>query len=102
MSFFRAVIHLLTQSKDYPYIAHQKGRKPVKKIPANAAGLLTMKVEVESPYNRITISYNREGNRAFAVFLLSFFVGKCRKALTGIRCRSPPFNLDFYIFKNSD
>ena len=37
------------------------GRKPVKKIPASAAVLLTMKVEVQSPYNRISISYNRSG-----------------------------------------
>lgn len=28
------------------------GRKPVKKIPASTAVLLTMKVEVQSPYNR--------------------------------------------------
>ena len=28
-----------------------------------------MKPEVESPYNRIYISYNRKGHRAFAVFL---------------------------------
>ena len=30
-----------------------------------------MMVEVQSPYNRIIISYNREGHSAFAVFLLS-------------------------------
>ncbi len=56
-----------------------------------------MKVEVQSPYNRICISHNREGHRAFAVFLLSFFVGKCRRAVSGVRCRSPPLHLDFYI-----
>ena len=50
------------------------GGKPVKKIPASATVLPTMKVEVQSPYNRITISYNRKGHRAFAVFLLSFWL----------------------------
>ena len=78
------------------------GGKPVKKIPASAAVLLTMKVEVQSPYNRITISYNRKGHRAFAVFLLSIFVGKCRRAVSDMRCRSPPLHLDFLHFKNSD
>ena len=77
-------------------------RKPVKKIPASAAVLLTLKVEVQSPYNRICISHNREGHRAFAFFLLSFFVGKCRRTIIGVKCRSPPFNLDFYVFKDSD
>ena len=57
------------------------GGKPVKKIPASAAVLLTIKVEVQSPYNRISISHNRRGHRAFAVFLLSFLVGKCRQLL---------------------
>lgn len=46
-----------------------------------------MKVEVQSPYNRITISYNRKGHRAFAVFLLSIFVGKCRRAVSDMRWR---------------
>ena len=78
------------------------GGKPVKKIPASAAVLLTIKVEVQSPYNRITISYNRKGHRAFAVFLLSIFVGKCRRAVSDMRCRSPPLHLDFLHFKNSD
>ena len=77
-------------------------RKPVKKIPAYATLLLTMKPEVESPLNRIYISYNRRGHRAFAVFLLSFFIGMCRKAVSAVGCRSPPFQSDFYIFKNSD
>ena len=80
----------------------ENGRKPVKKISASATVLLTLKVEVQSPYNRITISYNRKGHRAFAVFLLSIFVGKCRRAIIGVKCRSPPFNLDFYVFKDSD
>ena len=71
------------------------GRKPVKKIPASAAVLLTMKVEVQSLHNRINISNNRKGHRAFAVFLLSIFVGKCRRSVFDVRCRSPPLHLDF-------
>ena len=73
------------------------GGKPVKKIPASAAVLLTIKVEVQSPYNRISISHNRRGHRAFAVFLLSFFIGIRRRTVTDVRCRSPPLHLDFYI-----
>ncbi len=49
------------------------GGKPVKKIPAYVMLLLTMKPEVESPLNRICISYNRKGHRAFAVFLSFFY-----------------------------
>ena len=37
---------------------------------------------------------------AFAVFLLSFFVGTRRRAVSGVGCCSPPANLDFS--KNSD
>ena len=33
-----------------------------------------MNVEVQSPYNRITISYNRKGHRAFAVFFCRFLL----------------------------
>ena len=66
------------------------GRKPDKKIPPYATLLLTMKPEVESPLNRICISYNRRGHRAFAVFLLSFFIGIRRKAISAVGCRSPP------------
>ena len=80
----------------------ENGRKPVKKISASAAVLLTLKVEVQSPHNRIINSYNREGHSAFAVFLLSFFVGICRRAVSGMRCRSPPLHLDFLHFKDSD
>ena len=80
----------------------ENGRKPVKKISASAAVLLTLKVEVQSPYNRIINSYNRKGHRAFAVFLLSIFVGKCRRIVSDVRCRSPPLHLDFKHFKNSD
>ena len=54
-----------------------------------------MKPEVESPLNRIYISYNRRGHRAFAVFLLSFFIGMCRRAVSGVYCRSPPFQSGF-------
>ena len=39
------------------------GGKPVKKIPASATVLPTMKVEVQSPYNRISISHNRDKQR---------------------------------------
>ncbi len=38
----------------------------------------------------------------FAVFLLSFFAGIRRKAVFGVGCRSPPFNLDFNDSQNSD
>ena len=31
---------------------------------------------------------------AFAVFLLSLFVGTRRKAVLSVGCRSPPFNLE--------
>jgi hypothetical protein len=44
------------------------GGKPVKKIILNHATLLlAMKPEVESPLNRIYITYNRRGHRALAV-----------------------------------
>ena len=76
-----------------------KGRKPVKKILAYAAGLLTMRVEVQSPLNRIYISYNRRGHRAFAVFLLSFFIGMCRRAVSAVGCRSPPSPFGFLHFQ---
>ncbi|MCI9618244.1 MAG: hypothetical protein HFG31_09705 [Eubacterium sp.] len=61
-----------------------------------------MKPEVESPLNRIYISYNRRGHSAFAVFLLSFFIGMCRRAVFDIRCRSPPSPSGLQHFKNSD
>ncbi len=72
MSFIRAVIYLFIQSNVYLYIAYQG------------------------------ISYNRRGHRTFAVFLLSFFIGMCRRAVSAVGCRSPPFQSGFYIFKNSD
>jgi hypothetical protein len=75
------------------------GRKPVKKIFDHATLLLTMKPEVESPLNRISISYNRKGHRAFTVFLLSFFIGIRRKAASSVGCRSPPLHLDFTFSK---
>ena len=75
------------------------GRKPVKKIPAHATLLLTMKPEVESPLNRIRITHNRRGHRAFAVFLLSFFIGMCRGAVSAVGCRSPPIQSGFLHFQ---
>ena len=48
----------------------ENGRKPVKKISAYATALPALNVEVQSPYNRINISHNRKGHRAFAVFLV--------------------------------
>ena len=54
------------------------------------------------PLNSISITYNRKGHRAFAVFLLSFFIGMCRRVVSAVGCRSPPFQSGFYIFKNSD
>ena len=41
----------------------ENGRKPVKKISAYATALPALNVEVQSPYNRINISHNR--NRRF-------------------------------------
>ncbi|EOS68092.1 hypothetical protein C818_04259 [Lachnospiraceae bacterium MD308] len=58
-----------------------------------------MKLEVESLLNRICISYNREGRRAFAVFLLSFFIGMCRRAVSAVGCRSPPIQFGFLHFQ---
>ena len=76
------------------------GGQPVKKILVNARGLSTQEVEVKSLHIRTKISINRKGTTAFTVFLLSFFVGIRRKAVSGVGCRSPPANLDFQ--KNSD
>ena len=58
-----------------------------------------MKPEVESPLNRISITYNRKGHRAFAVFLLSFFIGMCRRVVSAVGCRSPPFQSGFLHFQ---
>ena len=77
-------------------------RKPVKKVSVYVTLLLTMKPEVEYLLNRNYITYNRKGHRAFAVFLLSFFIGMCRRVVSAVGCRSPPFQSGFYIFKNSD
>lgn len=63
------------------------GGKPVKKIPASATVLPTMKVEVQSPYNRISISHNRKGHKAFAVFLLSFSITKTSGCSTSTKSR---------------
>ena len=94
-------VHIVQQGQ-FIHSVSEKVRQPVKKIAVSTTVLLTLKVEVQSPYNRITISYNRKGHRAFAVFLLSIFVGKCRRAVSDMRCRSPPLHLDFLHFKNSD
>ena len=85
MSFFRAVIYLLIRSKIYQYIAYQR-----------TAGNQLKKFLPVQRY------FYRKGHRAFAVFLLSIFVGKCRRAVSDMRCRSPPLHLDFLHFKNSD
>ena len=69
------------------------GRKPVKKIPAHATLLLTMKPEVESPFNRICISYNRRGQSAFAVFLLAVCLGQ----LTITRIKACTSNIRVFI-----
>ena len=71
------------------------GGQPVKKILVSARGLSTQEVEVKSLHIRTKISINREGVTAFAVFLLSFFVRTCRRAVFNVGCRSPPVNLDF-------
>ena len=71
------------------------GGQPVKKILVNARGLSTQEVEVKSLHIRTIISINREGVTAFAVFLLSFFVRTCRRAVFNVGCRSPPVNLDY-------
>ena len=68
MFFFRAVIYLFMQRRFDLYIAYRglAGSQLKKSLPM-ATLLLTMKPEVESPLNRICISYNRRGHRAFAV-----------------------------------
>ena len=94
--FSDSILSAHTKQGQFIHSMSGKGRKPVKKILAYAARLLTMRVEVQSPYNRIIISYNREGHSAFAVFLLSFFIGIYRRVVSDMRCRSPPLHLDFY------
>ena len=58
-----------------------------------------MKPEVEYLINRNYITYNRKGHRAFAVFLLSFFIGMCRRAVSAVGCRSPPIQSGFFTFQ---
>ena len=58
-----------------------------------------MKPEVEYLLNRNYITYNRKGHRAFAVFLLSFFIGMCRRAVSAVGCRSPPIQSGFFTFQ---
>ena len=74
----------------------------LKKILTCAWYSFTLNPDAKYLQNRSVIPYNRKGVTAFAVFLLSFFVSRQDKPASGIRCRSPPFNLDFYISKNSD
>ena len=76
------------------------GGQPVKKILVSARGISTLQVEVKFLHIRTKIPINRKGVTALTVFLLSFFVGIRRKAISGVGCRSPPANLDFQ--KNSD
>ena len=56
-------------------------------------------IENPLPYAPNNDSYNRKGHRAFAVFLLSIFVGKCRRAVSicGVFLRLSI--MDFYISK---
>ncbi|MCI8708852.1 MAG: hypothetical protein HFG98_04810 [Dorea sp.] len=65
-------------------------------------GLPALQVEVKSLHNRNKFSLNRKGVTALTVFLLSFFAGICRMAVSVVGCRSPPFNLDLNDFQNSD
>ena len=71
------------------------GGQPVKKILVSARGISTLQVEVKFLHIRTKIPINRKGVTALTVFLLSFFVGIRRKAISGVGCRSPPANLDY-------
>ena len=64
-------------------------------IPVSIWELYDLKVEAKNQHNKNKFSTNREGVISFAVFLLSFFVGTRRRAVSGVGCRSPPANLDF-------
>jgi hypothetical protein len=71
------------------------GGQPVRKILVSARGIFTLQVEVKFLHIRTKIPINRKGVTALTVFLLSFFVGICRKVISGVGCRSPPANLDY-------
>ena len=71
------------------------GRKPVKKILIHTLGLCTPKAEVKYLHKRNRISISRKGVTAFAVFLLSFFIGIRRRAVSHVGCGSPPFQSGF-------
>ena len=71
------------------------GGQPVKKILVSARGISTLQAEVKFLHIRTKIPINRKGVTALTVFLLSFFVGIRRKAISGVGCRSPPANLDY-------
>ena len=70
------------------------GRITCKKNPRYLKGPSTLQVEAKSLHKRNKLSLNRKGMTAFAVFLLSFFAGIRRKAVSGVGCRSSPFNLE--------
>jgi hypothetical protein len=52
-------------------------------------------IEAINLHDRIYIAYIRKGLTTFAVFCLSLFVVTKDKTISGVGCRSPPFNLDF-------
>ena len=62
------------------------GGQPVKKILVSARGLFIQEVEVKSLHIRTNISINRKGTTALTVFLLSFFVGIRRRAVSIQHC----------------
>ena len=70
-----------------------------KKNPYFCKGIYTQKVEVKFLLNRIFLAYNRIALTAFAVFLLSFFVGTQDKEFFQCRLSFPPTNLDFQKFR---
>ena len=78
------------------------GGQPVKKLLVSTWGLCTLQVEVIFLHIGTKISLNRKGHGTFAVFLLSFFIGMCRRAVSAVGCRSPPIQSGLLHFKNSD
>ena len=58
-----------------------------------------MKTEVESPINRISISYNRKGHRAFAVFFCRFLSEYAAGLFLVFIAAPRPLHLDFSISK---
>ena len=75
MSFFRAVIYLLIRSKIYQYIAYQRtAGNQLKKISASATVLLTLKVEVQSPYNKLLFPITVKVTEPLRFFLCRFLL----------------------------